>query len=71
MPFYFLFLYIHNKTIVIIRSGTRIISDWSSGIDGDGAGVGVGLGIAGAVGFGVVKNGEKLTVPRLKSFLKS
>jgi hypothetical protein len=29
------------------------------------------MGIVGAAGFGAVKNGIKLTVPKLKSFLKS
>lgn len=41
--------------------------------DGEGVrvGVGVGVGIGGAAGFGPVKKGTKLTVPKLKSFLKS
>ena len=39
--------------------------------EADGDVVGVGMGIAGASEFGVVKNGEKVMVPRLKSFLLS
>jgi hypothetical protein len=38
---------------------------------GGRVGVDVGVGVAGASGFGAVKKGTKLTVPLLKSFLKS
>lgn len=39
---------------------------------GDGTGVGVGVGgISGASGFGAVRNGVKLTFPKLKSSSKS
>ena len=38
---------------------------------GDGVGVGAGVGIAGAAEFGVFKKGVKVTVPKVKSSLKS
>ncbi len=40
------------------------------GEDGEGVGMNM-LGIGGASEFGSVKKGTKITVPKLKSFLKS
>jgi hypothetical protein len=55
------------------------ISDGNSGIEGVGvefvdwlgAGVVEGGGLGAAFGFGSARKGMKLTVPKLKSFLKS
>ena len=47
---------------------------WNSGIGvglGESVGVGVDVGVVGACGLGAVKKGTKLTIPKLKSFLKS